>query len=373
MSTAGVVDANFNPSTDSAVYALAIQSDGKIVLGGSFQQVPPRLRSRPTATNVTLNTPYGPSTVPAAGTSASVPIYINHLARVNKDGTLDTTYFPDPSDTVLALALQGDGSIVVAGSFTSFAPYAAPTGTIRNHIGRVASDGTLDPTFNPNANGQVDVVDLAGQRRDDDRGDLYDAPADRLLRLDSGQPSGDPQRRRDGQPVLYRRQGRRRERRDPPTLALEPGGQFLAGGSFRPIDGSPGSNLDAFQCRRGPEPLLQSCCLTDRSNAIGVQANRIRWGGFGAAHDLHALWLRDDRRHPPHLLCQLEPTDSSPSSSTQPNGQILVGGLFSNFAGFDRIREPRAARMSTGRSTRRSIRIPTARLTPSSSSRTARS
>ena len=99
-------------------------------------------------------------TLPAPGTSASEPIYVNHMARVNADGTFDATFYPDPSATVLALSIQSNGSFVVGGTFTSFAPNGNPTGTIRNYIGLVDSDGSLDPSFNPNANGQVDVANV---------------------------------------------------------------------------------------------------------------------------------------------------------------------------------------------------------------------
>jgi hypothetical protein len=69
------------------------------------------------------NNPYGPQTVlPAPGASASEPIYVNHLARLNTDGTLDTTFYPDPDSDVLSLSIQSNGAIVVGGILTSFAP-----------------------------------------------------------------------------------------------------------------------------------------------------------------------------------------------------------------------------------------------------------
>ncbi len=98
------------------VLATITQPDGKIVLAGTFTQVLGSTR--------------------------------NHLARLNADGTLDTSYNPNPDQTVFSLLPQPDGKLVLAGNFTSLA------GTTRNRLARLNADGTLD-SFNPDANGSV--------------------------------------------------------------------------------------------------------------------------------------------------------------------------------------------------------------------------
>ena len=99
---------------DSYVWALKIQSDGKIVIGGQF-------------------TTYNGTTV-------------NHLARLNADGTLDTTFQTNlgtgPNGNVLSLAIQPDGSIVFGGAYTQFNSVSG----IRS-IARVDSTGTLQSAF----------------------------------------------------------------------------------------------------------------------------------------------------------------------------------------------------------------------------------
>ena len=114
------------------------------MIGGAFTAVLPQTsKAANLNTNTTTTNQYGQTiTLPAAGTSASAPIYINHMARISKDGTLDTTYFPDPSATIESLALQSDGSLLVGGSMTSFAQNGNPTGTIRNYMARVGTDGS---------------------------------------------------------------------------------------------------------------------------------------------------------------------------------------------------------------------------------------
>ena len=61
---------------------------------------------------------------------------------------------PNANVTVLAIVVQPDGKIVIGGDFTTLAPNGGPT-VMRNHIARLNPDGTVDPDFNPNANGQV--------------------------------------------------------------------------------------------------------------------------------------------------------------------------------------------------------------------------
>jgi len=54
-----------------------------------------------------------------------------------------------------AIAVQSDGMILVGGDFTALQPNGAATATTRNYIARLKTDGTLDTTFNPNADDAV--------------------------------------------------------------------------------------------------------------------------------------------------------------------------------------------------------------------------
>jgi uncharacterized delta-60 repeat protein len=73
----------------------------------------------------------------------------NRIARLNLDGTLDTTFDPNANSNVYSLAVQADGKMLVGGFFTSLG------GATRNRIARLNPDGTLDSTFDPNANNSV--------------------------------------------------------------------------------------------------------------------------------------------------------------------------------------------------------------------------
>src|SRR5947208_10059275 len=123
---------SFNPGANDIVDALAIQADGKIVVGGFF------------------------TTLGGGGSGTRVR---NHVGRVNPDGTLDTSFDPGANAEITSLAIQADGKILVAGSFTTLG--GGGTGTfVRNRIARLNPDGTLDMTFNPGANDRISAIAL---------------------------------------------------------------------------------------------------------------------------------------------------------------------------------------------------------------------
>jgi uncharacterized delta-60 repeat protein len=117
LNTDGTVDASFQAPgllNGRSVYSLAMQPDGKVLIGGDFDQL------------------YGASPR-------------NRIARLNVDGTLDATFDPGTgaNDEVLRLALQSDGKVLIGGRFTEVG------GVARNRIARLNANGTLDATFDP--------------------------------------------------------------------------------------------------------------------------------------------------------------------------------------------------------------------------------
>lgn len=122
LDASGGRDATFVPVVgDGPVECLAIQADGKILVGGSFVSIEGNAR-------------YGT------------------LARLNPDGTLDPSFNPgtavggagvNANGTVRSVAIRGNGTILIAGDFTQY------NGTPRAGFAQLNSDGTLDPAFNP--------------------------------------------------------------------------------------------------------------------------------------------------------------------------------------------------------------------------------
>ncbi len=129
LNTDGTLDADFDAGTtfNGTVTAIVVQPDGKILIGGSFTEF-------------------------AAATH-------NRILRLNADGSLDTSFSAGGgfNGSVLAMARQDDGKLIVAGGFTTY------NGTSRPRIARLNTDGSLDTGFNPGSGANDAIWDLALQ------------------------------------------------------------------------------------------------------------------------------------------------------------------------------------------------------------------
>jgi len=163
----GTLDPDFAPAIagdeSATVYSVAVQPDGKIIVAGRFASVNGQDR-----TNIARLNPDGSADesfatvvvneyasvqcavvqpdgkIVLAGCFSTIwDVIRQSIGRLNPDGTLDTNFNPGTECTVDALALQTDGKILVAGSFTRLG------GTERSCIGRLYYDGTIDPGFIP--------------------------------------------------------------------------------------------------------------------------------------------------------------------------------------------------------------------------------
>src|SRR4028118_1781645 len=115
----GEVDSSFNVNvgfpTEETVSALAVQPDGKFLIGGKFTQANGVLR--------------------------------NSIARFNADGSLDASFNAgldlrlDAAAYVTAITVQPDGKILIGGPFTHI------SGAMRRRIARLNSDGSLDTSY----------------------------------------------------------------------------------------------------------------------------------------------------------------------------------------------------------------------------------
>lgn len=102
---------------DGGIYALAVQPDGRIVIGGEFRNF---------------------GTVARGG-----------IARLNANGSLDTSFNPGAgvdgsfAPGVYTIELQENGKLCVGGNFDTF------DGVDRRAIVRLNANGSLDPSFDP--------------------------------------------------------------------------------------------------------------------------------------------------------------------------------------------------------------------------------
>ncbi len=175
----GSVDAGFfaSPGANNFVYAVAVQGNGRIVIGGSFTEVHGQSRSYlarldtrgnldPSFAMVDLNNEIRAIAVQPDGRiliagrfTRVAGVARNRVARLNADGSLDALFDPGTgaNDNVRTLQLQADGRILIGGQFTIY------NGTNRSRIARLTANGALDLTFNPGggADGQVRTMATA--------------------------------------------------------------------------------------------------------------------------------------------------------------------------------------------------------------------
>ncbi len=125
----GSMDTSFNPGqgANDSVNAVAL-SGNQFVIGGAF-----------TAYN---------------GTG------VGYYARVNADGSVDSAFSTSQGSganaPVRAAAVQPDGKVVIGGDFTAI------NGVTRNYLARLNADGSLDTSFDPGntLNGSVYALAL---------------------------------------------------------------------------------------------------------------------------------------------------------------------------------------------------------------------
>lgn len=310
LNASGTVDPTFSVGTGlvpnmAFASALAVQPDGKILLGGEFQT----FNGQPAPGLVRLNTD---GSVDASFTSALLPssyvegmvlqpdgkLLLNGfldlpggtaqsvgLARLLPDGTLDTGFVTSlfatgeisNSSSNPAMVLQPDGKILVSGYFT---------GAVGNRVARLNSNGTTDVTFQvgagPNlaptalglqANGTVLVGGGFGAFND------VEQPLVRLSATGVLETAFAPRLQIVGSAS---------------ALALQPDGKVLLGGDFTEINGQavhrlvrlqPGGALDTgFAAAVGvlPSPVTSLALQPNGKVVVGTSESVLRYEASGS-------------------------------------------------------------------------------------------
>jgi uncharacterized delta-60 repeat protein len=173
LNTDGSIDGAFNPGGTGAnniIWDICLQSDGKSIICGSFTAYNGVTVNRVARLNTdgTLDSSFNPG---GSGASLAVVwktrivdggkiiiagefstyngISVNRVARLNADGTLDATFNnggAGADNSILALAIQNDGKILIGG--TNFS-YNNPASHNAYSICRLQADGAFDSTFSP--------------------------------------------------------------------------------------------------------------------------------------------------------------------------------------------------------------------------------
>ncbi|MEX1132391.1 MAG: T9SS type A sorting domain-containing protein [Flavobacteriales bacterium] len=292
----GSLDTGFNPGAgaDDFVTAVAVQNDGKVVIGGFFTTVGgtsrnflARLNSDGTL-DASFNTGSGPNgAVLDIAVQPDGKVLIGgffsavngaariRVARLNTDGSVDTgfTTGAGASGSVLAMALQADGKVLIGGEFLNY------NNTARSRIARLNADGTLDTGFNPgtglagSAFGFVDVL----------------------------------------------------------AIAVQPDGKVIIGGRFESFNGTPRSNLVRLNSN-GSLDTGGFPTGAGQTFSMALQTNgKLLTGAFMFLGRLTANGANDT-----DFITGTSVDSWVYAIAVQPDGKILVGGTFTNYNGTTR-------------------------------------
>jgi len=172
----GIRDNTFNVNINAPVRKIAVQPDGKILIVGVFTAVNTVNRGYLARLNAdgTLDTTFDTSTGANSFVFDIVPLisgqiliggaftgynFTNrpYVARLNSNGSLDTSFTPTPNDSVQSIKVQPNNRILIGGLFTSV------NATSRGRIARLNQDGTPDGTFNPGSGADGPIYDIEYQ------------------------------------------------------------------------------------------------------------------------------------------------------------------------------------------------------------------
>ena len=309
----GAIDPAFNAGgvgPNSDVLAVAMQSDGKIVIGGFF-------------------TSYN------GDPSAS-----DRVLRLNADGTRDTSFNAGglgADTTVYALALQADGKILIGGQFTAYNGDAAAS----NYVMRLNADGTRDTTFNAGGTGGNDyewafAVQPDGKIVVGGNSFLYNGSpvSGRVMRLNN-----------DGTPDPAFNPGGLGAGGSVSAVALQPDGKIVIGGLFMNYNGDAAANdfvmrLNADGTRdttfnpagTGADKWVKAIALqSDGKIVIGGEFTA--YNGDSGVSDKVMRLNADGTRDTSFDAGGAGADAMVESVAVQPDGKIVVGGSFTTYNG----------------------------------------
>lgn len=313
MTTAGKIDTSFFQGPlygfDKNVHDVKVQSDGKIIIAGDFE-----------------NYNFNGST-----------IYSPYLCRLNPDGTFDYSFDilsggTGLNDTVYSIHLQTNDKIVIGGEFTSFNRDGVTYTTSR--IMRLNIDGSIDTSFNSGTGFDDTVYKLEIQTDNKfvagGRFSLYDGqPYSRIVRLevngdiDTGFIIGSGFD--DGGLTYYIKD------------VVKTGDKLLVGGSFTSYSGYSANNFIQLNSDGSiNESFYLGVGFNQQVEALGVLNNgKIIVGGLFTFFDTidltygSAVILNSDGTFSNGFGYGLD--SQVLAIAVQPDGKILLGGTFDNY------------------------------------------
>ena len=338
----------FDPNANGAISVVVVQPDGKILIGGSFTSLSPNGGAPVTRNNIarlnpdgTLDTAFDPNASGQGGQVAAIAVQAdgkilvggsfttiggatrNHLARLDPATGSADSFNPIADGDVHAIAVQADGKILVGGIFGDIGVVT------RNRIARIdPTTGTAD-SFDPNANGEVRAITVQADGRILVGGlftTIGGGTRHYIARLDPITGAADSWNPNANDTVT--------------AIALEADGKILAGGSFNGASSIGGATRNHIARLDAITGLADSFDPNANSivNAIAVQADgRILAGGaFNGANSIGGATRNFIARLNPAAGAadSFDPNANSAvlSIAVQSDGKILAGGNFTTLS-----------------------------------------
>jgi uncharacterized delta-60 repeat protein len=344
----GTVDMAFNPSAGGAnVNSIALQADGKILVGGAFENMGGQPRNNiarldamtgladsfdPNANGIVLSiAEQADGKILAGGyffTIGGQPR--NYIARLNAATGLADTFNPNASHPVYSVVVQTDGKVLIGGIFTNIGFET------RNHIARIDATSGLPDSFDPNASGHVYSIALQADGKIL-AGGVFPSIGGQarrcLARLDPTTGHADSFNPNPNDTVV--------------ALAVQPDGKILAVGGFRgansiggqarncvaridPITGA----ADSFDPNGGViAPTLAVAVQQDGKVLVGGNFTTMAPNGGAAVTRNRIARLEADGRLDQTLDLDIAALGMVFATAVQPDGKVLIGGQFHHVLG----------------------------------------
>jgi uncharacterized delta-60 repeat protein len=393
----GTMDTSF-AAFAGRLFALAIQGDGRLVIGGGGVASGYIYRLQPDGpvdpSIVDAHFEGGPvlgvvaqsdgKIIVAGGFTSYRQFPAKGILRLNPDATVDSSFYTGsgPNQPVHAVALQADGRIIIAGVFT------AVNGVSRHRIARLHPNGAVDSSFDPGdgPDGNVYAVALQPDGRIFIGGDFSEVSGMDRLNIARLHANGAPDLAFDSEGwgtdgTVF-------------SVLVEPSGSAVIGGDFTEVGGVPRPGVARLLGGDSPpsaplvvgSPMNQAVSagadVTFSVLARGVPAPSYQWrlngvdlpGATNWTLTLYNVRVEDAGNYTvsisnPHgtvqsapALLTVHPPARSPGSpdvnfyagtgpndlvravAVQPDRKIFIGGAFTEVNGFVRVRIARLLR-----------------------------
>ncbi len=286
---AGALDADYQPAPSYVVSAVAIQTDGKVLIGGGFQTVSGLER--------------------------------RFLARLNTNGTVDAGFVPANIEggEVRAVALQPDGKVLVGGQFARVGE------SFTSQVARLQTNGAVDPTFNSTLNGYSYFRAFARQSD----GKVLVATDDGLDRLlpDGGRDTNFQQFA--AWQWITNGDGMTSAHNSLRAVAELSDGKILIGGDLQAIAGlALGAGVIRLNADGSWDPSFQRYTNGAASTLLVQPDGKIVVGRNGGLARVNTDGTMDNSFAPQSIEGDVM------TLARQPDGKILVGGYYQRAAGW---------------------------------------